>query len=278
MDRPRTRTGRARAVPRRPDATRPGTADRSRDGVRDRPYARGRHPIQARAGGRGRAPAGIDARGRAVPRARGEHEGGRLGARQRRAVPRVRDGRPGRLPGYRGRHGPRPRPGYRYAYHYRGGYGYYRPWRLPRRYRHVHFAGYPAPHVYGTYFYFPGFSFGAGFGYGSAVHVGVGRPYSVYGHPYGWRDPYVRYGYAHVADAYTGFLRLKVRPRSAEVHVDGYFVGVVNEFDGLFQRLRIEEGPHTVELRHPGYEPLALDVLIVPGEKVTFEGDMIPLP
>jgi hypothetical protein len=110
------------------------------------------------------------------------------------------------------------------------------------------------------------------------VHVGVGYPYSVYGYPYGWYDPYVRYGYAHVADAYTGFLRLKVRPRAAEVYVDGYFVGIVNEFDGLFQRLRIEEGPHTVELRHPGYEPLTLDVLIVPGEKVTFEGDMIPLP
>ena len=110
------------------------------------------------------------------------------------------------------------------------------------------------------------------------MHVGVGHPYSGYGYPYGWYDPYVRYSYAHVADAYTGFLRLKVRPRSAEVYVDGYFVGIVNEFDGLFQRLRIEEGTHTVELRHPGYEPLTLDVLIVPGEKVTFEGDLIPLP
>ena len=110
------------------------------------------------------------------------------------------------------------------------------------------------------------------------MHVGAGYPYSGYGYPYGWYDPYVRYSYAHVADAYTGFLRLKVRPRSAEVYVDGYFVGIVNEFDGVFQRLRIEEGTHTVELRHPDYEPLTLDVLIVAGEKVTFEGDLIPLP
>ena len=72
--------------------------------------------------------------------------------------------------------------------------------------------------------------------------------------------------------------RLKVRPRFAEVYVDGYFVGVVNEYDGIFQRLRLEEGPHTVEVRHPGYEPLKLDVLIVAGEKVTFEGDLISLP
>ena len=215
--------------------------------------------MEVRGRGRGRAPAIADTHGRAVPRARA----GR---------------RPGPGPGYRGGYNPRPRPGYRYGYHYRGGYGYYRPWYGPRWQRHVRFAGYRRPAVYGSYFYFPGFSFGAGFGYGSRVHVGVGYPYSVYGYPYGWYEPHVRYGYAHVADAYTGFLRLKVRPRSAEVYVDGYFVGIVNEFDGLFQRLRIEEGPHTVELRHPGYEPLTLDVLIVPGEKVTFEGDLIPLP
>ncbi len=226
--------------------------------VRDRPYDRGRQPVQVREGGRRRAPGVLDTRGRAVPRARA----GR---------------RPGAGPGFGGRYSPRPRPGYRYAYHYRGGYAYYRPWYAPRWHRHVAFAGYHRPRVYGSYFYFPGFSFGAGFGY-RHVHVGVGYPYSVYGYPYGRYDPYAGYGYAHVADAYTGFLRLKVRPRSAEVYVDGYYVGIVNEFDGLFQRLRIEEGPHTVELRHPGYEPLTLDVLIVPGEKVTFEGDMIPLP
>ena len=131
----------------------------------------------------------------------------------------------------------------------------------------MYVVGYPTPRVYGTYFHFPGFTFG----YRSYAHVAAA-------YRWGWYDPYVRYSYAHVADAYTGFVRLKVRPRSAEVYVDGYFVGIVNEFDGLFQRLRIEEGPHTVELRHPGYEPLTLDVLIVPGEKVTFEGDMIPLP
>ena len=215
--------------------------------------------MQVRSGGRGRYPVVVDGRGRAIPRAHAR-------------------GRSGPVRGYGGWYSPRPRPGYRYGYHYRGGYGYYRPWYAPRWHRHVPFAGYRRPHVYGSYFYFPGFSFGAAFGYRSHVHVGVGYPYSVYGYPYGWHDPYVKYGYAHVADAYTGFLRLKVRPRAAEVYVDGYFVGIVNEFDGLFQRLRIEEGPHTIELRHPGYEPLTLDVLIVPGEKVTFEGDLIPLP
>ena len=247
-------------MPRRSPAAAPGrTGGRPGGVVRDRPYARGGQPAQVRGGGRGRRTAVVDTHGRAVPRARA-------------------GGRPGPGPDYRGRYSPRPRPGYRYGYHYRGGYGYYRPWDAPRRHRHVGFARYSRPRIHGNYFYFPGFSFGAGFGYSPHVHVGVGYPYSGYGYPYGAYDPYVRYGYAHVADAYTGFLRLKVRPRSAEVYVDGYFVGIVNEFDGVFQRLRIEEGTHTVELQHSGYEPLTLDVLIVSGEKVTFEGDLIPLP
>ena len=206
--------------------------------------------MRARGGQRGRGPGGTIATGR-------------------RAVPRTRAGER-----------QRPRPGYRYGYRYRGGYGYYRSRPGYGRHRHVYFPGYRYPRAYGNYFYFPGFYFGSG--YQSGLHVGVGSVYSGYGYPYGWYDPYAGYGYGygygHVADAYTGFLRLKVRPRDAEVYVNGYFVGIVNDFDGIFQRLRLEEGTHTVELRHPGYQPLPLDVLIVPGEKVTFEGDMLPLP
>lgn len=175
----------------------------------------------------------------------------------------------------------RPRSGYRYAYNYRRGYGYHRHRPFFGRHRHVYFPGYRYPRAYGSYFYFPGFYFGSGFGYRPGVHVGI---YSGYGYPYGSYGPYDPYGgytyysYGHVADAYTGFLRLKVRPRGAQVFVNGYFVGIVDDFDGIFQRLRLEEGTHAVELRHPGYQTLVLDVLIVPGEKVTFEGDMLLLP
>lgn len=59
-----------------------------------------------------------------------------------------------------------------------------------------------------------------------------------------------------------GSLRLKVKPRDAQVYVDGYFVGVVDEFDGIFQRLQLEAGPHRIEVRAPGFENLAIDVQI----------------
>ena len=172
------------------------------------------------------------------------------------------------------------RRGYRYGYNYRTGYGYYRPWRSPVRYHYVPLSGYRWPRVHGSWFYFPGFHLGVHVGhrpYGGGVWSTVYDPYG------GWYDPYgyggYGYGYSYnYSDFYTGFLRLKVRPRDAQVYVDGYFVGLVDDFDGFFQRVRLEEGPHTVEVRHPYFETLTLDVLIVAGEKVNYEGDLIPRP
>ena len=72
----------------------------------------------------------------------------------------------------------------------------------------------------------------------------------------------------------TGNLRLKIKPREAQVFVDGYFVGVVDSFDGSFQRLSLDGGGHKVEIKADGFEPLVLDVLITPGETVTYKGEM----
>ena len=163
----------------------------------------------------------------------------------------------------------------------RGGRGYT---TYSGRYRHG------APHIYGTSFYFPGYStfnFGFGVGYGSGYYdpYGYGRYGSYYGYdPYGYGRygsayGYYPYAYGGYADAYyTGSLRLKVKPRFGEVFVDGYYVGLVNDYDGIFQRLRLEEGPHHIEIRQPGFEPLEFDVLILPGETITYEGYLIPLP
>jgi len=81
----------------------------------------------------------------------------------------------------------------------------------------------------------------SGSGAGAAAH---------WYHAYGY---YRGYAY-HPTELHTGFLRLKVRPRQAQVFVDGSFVGVVNEFDGVFQRLRLEEGPG------PALEPEAVRI------------------
>ncbi len=92
--------------------------------------------------------------------------------------------------------------------------------------------GYPA---YGyPYFYNPfwGYGYGFGMGYGFGYQYG---PYPPYGYGYG-------YGY------YGAELRTQVTPRQAEVYVDGYLTGTVDDFDGMFQRLRVPLGEHEITI------------------------------
>ena len=60
-------------------------------------------------------------------------------------------------------------------------------------------------------------------------------------------------------------MRLEVRPREAQVFVDGYYAGVVDNFDGVFQRLHTEPGDHTLELYLPGYRPVQQRLYLQPG-------------
>ena len=58
--------------------------------------------------------------------------------------------------------------------------------------------------------------------------------------------------------------------------MDGYYAGRVDDFDGFIQALRIEEGPHTIEIVAPGYEPLVFNVRILAGRKIDYRGNLIP--
>ena len=72
-------------------------------------------------------------------------------------------------------------------------------------------------------------------------------------------------------------LRIQVTPkelRDAAVYVDGFYAGTVDQFDGVFQSLKLESGPYLIEIVAPGYEPLEVNVRISPGEKVTYRGDL----
>lgn len=136
--------------------------------------------------------------------------------------------------------------------------------------------------------------------YNGYPYYGHARPYYYYPYSYGYGphgrgyfyfdlhyDSYVFYpstvvrydNYGTYSGDYgypTGELRLQVRPRDAQVFVDGAYAGTVDEFDGTFQSLRLEGGEYQVELVLPGYEPLDFDVRITPGEKVTYRADLIP--
>jgi hypothetical protein len=145
------------------------------------------------------------------------------------------------------------------GYHGRYGYPYYDPF-------YYGYGGYG----YNSYYY----PYGFGLGYG--LYSGLGwSPY--YGDPFG--DPY---GYGGGGGSYSssygrgeqGNLKLKVKPRSAKVYVDGYFVGYVDQFDGSFQKLALNTGRHKVEVKADGFETAEFDVLINPEQTVTFQGEL----
>lgn len=127
---------------------------------------------------------------------------------------------------------------------------------------------------YGGGFYDP-YGYDA-YGYGGLFGYGYGSSYGYGGYYDPWYGGYPSYGQSGATSTYQdeGTLKLKIKPREAEVYVDGYYVGIVDDFDGLFQRLRIETGPHRVEVHAPGYEPLAFDVRISPDHATTYQGEL----
>jgi hypothetical protein len=71
------------------------------------------------------------------------------------------------------------------------------------------------------------------------------------------------------ANAATGGVQLDILPWSSEVYVDGTLAGHVNDFSGYYHHLELSAGPHVIQILMPGYEPLALDVVVMPGRTIT---------
>ncbi|HEX6465348.1 MAG TPA: PEGA domain-containing protein [Vicinamibacterales bacterium] len=176
-----------------------------------------------------------------------------------RAVPQYqnRDYRPG----YDGRYNDRGYNDRGYRGYNDRGYGDRGRYTEPRRY------GYGAPRIirptivqvlpYRPYFYRPSWSIG--------IYYGADGYY-----PYGYTPD----GYFNpIPGHYYGGLRITGAPREARVLADGYYVGIVDDFDGIFQHMNLEAGPHHIEIQLDGYAPVAFDVNIRPGETITFRAD-----
>jgi hypothetical protein len=119
-------------------------------------------------------------------------------------------------------------------------------------------ARYPRSYYYGRYYYSP-------FYYSGWYQRG----------PYGY--PYPPYGYRYRVDELTTSVRLQVSPREAEVFVDGYFAGEVDDFDGIFQRLRLTPGAHEIVIYREGYRTIRESLYFSPGADRKIERTMVPL-
>ena len=79
-------------------------------------------------------------------------------------------------------------------------------------------------------------------------------------------------GYARRYDDYGG-IRIQGAPRNAEVYVDGAYAGIVDDYDGVFQRLELEPGAHEVEI-HTAGRPMVYDVNVTLGQTVTIHANV----
>jgi hypothetical protein len=148
---------------------------------------------------------------------------------------------PGNYPGY---------PGHGHGGYYPGwGYGW---------------GAYPFYGYYGA-FYGPWWGWGWGWGY-------PGYRYG-YGYGYGYYGPYGPYYYVDN----TASLRLQVTPREAEVFVNGSYAGLVDEFDGNFQRLRLPPGDHEIQIYLQGYKSLTERVMLTVGTTTKIRAALEPL-
>ena len=106
-------------------------------------------------------------------------------------------------------------------------------------------------------------------------HYGYSRGYygHGFGHGFGGFGPY---GYGpYVSD---GSVRIEVSPKGSrddiEVYVDGGLAGVVDDYDGAFQRLRLSPGKHEIELKLDGYKTQQMTVFVERGSTFHIRGEM----
>jgi hypothetical protein len=147
------------------------------------------------------------------------------------------------------------------------------------------YPGYYPPNYYGGYYpYYPYWGYGWGWGWG----FGLSWYYDPFWFSGYWGYPGYDYGgyggYGYYAGAgqvyYSGNVKLKIKPKGAEVFVDGYYVGIVDDFDGMFQDLQLSADPngratHKIEVRAPGAQPLTFEVRLLPGQSIAYRGELV---
>jgi hypothetical protein len=72
-------------------------------------------------------------------------------------------------------------------------------------------------------------------------------------------------------------VRVEVTPREAEVYVDGYYAGVVDDFDGIWQRLHVEPGQHEIAIYREGYRTFRQSVYLIRDRTFHIRAELEPL-
>lgn len=159
---------------------------------------------------------------------------------------------------------------YWWGYPYLGDYGYY------GSYWGYDYGFYGYPYGWGYPFgwsYYDPYLWWTGLGplYGWGMYALPMSRYSTY-----WYDYYYAAAGPSYIESSGGSIKLKVKPKDADVYVDGYFEGRVDNFDGVFQHLDLRGGTHHIEIRANGYQPIQFELRVLPGRTITYSGELKP--
>ncbi len=112
---------------------------------------------------------------------------------------------------------------------------------------------------------------------GQVVFIG-GYFYDPFFGPYPWWQPArYRHPYFPVYDR-RAEVRILATPKSAAVYVDGFYAGIVDDFDGMFQALPLPPGGHTVVLYLSGYRTTRQSFYLRPGSTLKIHESLERLP
>jgi hypothetical protein len=163
-----------------------------------------------------------------------------------------------------------------------------RSWNVaPRHYYHPYYAfrphfnlgfglwaGYPLtwsyPYYYPPYPYYPNYPY---YPYPYPYSPGGGR-YSVAPEENVSPDTTVGTEGVEPDQSNLGGMSFEITPSDAQVFVDGNYVGTVGQFTPTTQPLGVPSGHHHVEIRDVGYKTMSLDVDIVAGQVIPYQGQM----
>jgi hypothetical protein len=112
-----------------------------------------------------------------------------------------------------------------------------------------------------------------GRGFRGTVFIG-GYFYDPFYGPYPWWGPEA-YPYPYAPQyADTASVRVQVTPKQAAVYVDGFYAGIVDDFDGVFQHLPLPPGEHEVVLYDAGYRTVHQRLNLSPAATYKIHYDM----
>ena len=75
---------------------------------------------------------------------------------------------------------------------------------------------------------------------------------------------YPYYGGYAVGVRPSADVRVIATPKQAQVYVDGFYAGVVDDFDGAFQRLHTSPGGHAITVHLEGYRTVTQNIYVTP--------------